>query len=282
MAVFPNGSLVNALPYTFSGGAVAESRIGPPNNGAKRAVFTVFPSRVSAPPGYGMQCPLPPTKAGGIATTAVDSVESVGGLTATAVLAKFMEATLTSNNSMSGNAGLIVAAACTMLAPHAFTATMQGAILLAANLASQGQIAASLSAIASCVCEMISQGQASGNMTGTAHAEANMTTAGAVLTAQTVAAAVWNSLASAFNDPGTMGELLNGAGAAGDPWIANIEGVHNAREVLRVLLAVAAGDAQVPPGTGPFVFKSQDGTTERVAGDVAADGTRTISTVDGG
>lgn len=41
---------------------------------------------------------------------------------------------------------------------------------------------------------------------------------GARPSAEDIAQAVWGSIASALNEPGTTGEKLNGAGSSGDPW----------------------------------------------------------------
>lgn len=45
---------------------------------------------------------------------------------------------------------------------------------------------------------------------------------GAVPSAEDISQAIWNSLSSKYNNPGTMGKTLNSAGSAGDPWIADL------------------------------------------------------------
>ena len=44
------------------------------------------------------------------------------------------------------------------------------------------------------------------------------------LSPENLAASVWNSLAAQFNTPGTMGNKLNAAGGASDPWGTQIPG----------------------------------------------------------
>lgn len=68
---------------------------------------------------------------------------------------------------------------------------------------------------------------------------------GSAPSAATVADAVWDELLSGHVISGSAGEALSGAGAAGDPWIATIEGSLNARDVMRVLAAVAAGKTSI-------------------------------------
>jgi hypothetical protein len=95
------------------------------------------------------------------------------------------------------------------------------------------------------------------------------------LSPQNLAAAVWSALSSAYNDPGTMGELLNNSGT--DPLLEIVEGTLTVKDVLRLLLAVNAGDATGLEG-GTMTFKAQDGTTTRVQASYTT-GTRDVTTV---
>jgi hypothetical protein len=95
------------------------------------------------------------------------------------------------------------------------------------------------------------------------------------LSPQNLAAAVWSALSSAYNDPGTMGELLNNSGT--DPLLELVEGTLTVKDVLRLLLAVNAGDATGLEG-GTMTFKAQDGTTTRVQASYTT-GTRDVTTV---
>jgi hypothetical protein len=98
------------------------------------------------------------------------------------------------------------------------------------------------------------------------------------LSPQSLSAAVWQALASAYNTPGSMGELLNSAGAAADPLLGTVEGGLTLRDVLRILLAVNAGDATGLEGS-TMVFKSQDGTVDRVEATYTS-GSRNVTSVD--
>ena len=98
------------------------------------------------------------------------------------------------------------------------------------------------------------------------------------LSPQSLADAVWSSLSSEYQTAGTMGELLNSAGAAADPLLGVVEDSLTLRDVMRILLAVAGGDATGLEG-GTMVFKAQDGSTIRVQADYSS-GDRTITTLD--
>lgn len=98
------------------------------------------------------------------------------------------------------------------------------------------------------------------------------------LSPQSLASAVWSAVANAYTGAGTMGELLNSAGSAADPLLGTVEGSLTLRDVMRLLLAVNAGDA-TGLESGTMVFKSQDGTTDRVEATYSS-GARTVTAVD--
>lgn len=92
---------------------------------------------------------------------------------------------------------------------------------LACGLDGEGDLVnPTLNAIAWCVANILGEGEVDGasNLRGDSYMEANITVSGDVVTAQSCAAAVWNALAAAYNDPGTMGKAMNSASSSGDPW----------------------------------------------------------------
>lgn len=98
------------------------------------------------------------------------------------------------------------------------------------------------------------------------------------LSPQSLADAVWSALANAYTASGTMGGLLNSAGSAADPLLGTVEGTLTLRDVQRILLAVAAGNATGLEGSS-MVFKSQDGTKDRVEATYTT-GDRTVTSID--
>lgn len=107
--------------------------------------------------------------------------------------------------------------------------------------------------------------------------EGNVTTA-ETLSPASLAAAVWNKAASEANAAGTMGEKLNDAGSASNPWTEVIESGLTAAEVLRLIASALAADATGLEGPNP-VFKSLDGTKDRIRATYSA-GTRTVTDLD--
>ena len=104
------------------------------------------------------------------------------------------------------------------------------------------------------------------------------------LSPQNLAAAVWSALAAQFNEAGTMGQLLNNAGAGATPaviaaevWATPLETL-TAEEIMRVVLAALAG-GRSGLGTSVEEYLAQDGTTPRITftPDAQGNGTPTIN-----
>jgi hypothetical protein len=99
------------------------------------------------------------------------------------------------------------------------------------------------------------------------------------LSPEGLAAAVWGAAATSNNVAGSMGEKLNDAGSASNPWTEVIESGLTAAEVLRIIAAALAGDATGLENGSP-VFKSLDGSKDRITATYAT-GTRSVSALDG-
>lgn len=54
-------------------------------------------------------------------------------------------------------------------------------------------------------------------------------------TVQQITDAVWSALAADYNESGTMGQKLNGAGSAGDPWTTDLSAYNTAYTAGKVL-----------------------------------------------
>lgn len=98
------------------------------------------------------------------------------------------------------------------------------------------------------------------------------------LTADQIAIAVWGANALSNDTVGSMGEKLNDAGGAANPWTEVIESGFTAAEILRLLAAVAAGDGE-SLNKGVAKFKSLDGLKDRVIANLA-NGNRDVTQLD--
>jgi hypothetical protein len=100
------------------------------------------------------------------------------------------------------------------------------------------------------------------------------------LTADQIATAVWSAIASSNNTTGTMGEKLNDAGSASNPWNETLEGTYTAADMMRIVTAVLAGKVS-GGGTGVETFRDINDTKDRVVSTVDSNGNRTSVTIDG-
>jgi hypothetical protein len=76
---------------------------------------------------------------------------------------------------------------------------------------------------------------------------------------------IWNAQSAQYNSSGTMGNKLNGAGSAGNPWTEVIESGLNAGEVMKIIAAVMAGKTIITKGTGhhaTIIFRNINDTKD--------------------
>lgn len=73
---------------------------------------------------------------------------------------------------------------------------------------------------------VLGSGDIDAGMFGKCFMDSEITQVGEMVTAESCARAVWSALAAAFNEAGTMGNKVNSASAAGDPWTAEIPGTY--------------------------------------------------------
>ena len=91
------------------------------------------------------------------------------------------------------------------------------------------------------------------------------------LTPDKLAEAVWNKVAGDVNSPGTMGEKLNDAGSATNPWTEVIESGYTASQILRLLARVAAGKTTITDlggGAATVAFRDLADTKDAVVADM--------------
>lgn len=235
-----------------------------------------------------------------------------GTISADALAVKLAEAALSGDGTLTAVGGLIVQLIASVAGDGTISsANLQAFLTAAANLTGSGSITANRTALGALIAALTGSGDADGStVTATGALDADITVTGTGLTTANVGPAVWASIAAANNTPGTMGEKLNDAGSAANPWTEALPGAYvagtagyilgnipasiaavpddvwakvieagfTAEEIIKILLAVAAGDATGMQGPAT-VFKSQDGTTNRIEATQDGD-TRVINTID--
>ena len=158
-----------------------------------------------------------PLKAGGIAS--FRGVAGAGTTTAAINGGKNAAAALTGAGSLSAVGDKLA----TLFASLAGSGTISNAaavayLNLAAQLAGSGDLAGAATAIGRAAAALSGDGDLAGLATALGELEATIVVTGDLLNSANVASAVWGALAAANNTGGTMGEKLNDAGSAANPW----------------------------------------------------------------
>ena len=216
-----------------------------------------------------------PSKSGGL------SVYKETGLTITtdgaAVMGVNGEGAITITISIDGTGGLVVSANGT----STITLTMDGELIAVAPGSGTATISLSPTATLGALAGLF--GTSTATITGALASYAVGYLAGtsssdAEFSPDNLAAAVWGAIAGDYNAAGTMGEKLNDAGSASNPWTEVIESGYTAEEILRILLAVAAGKTSI--SGSDVAFRDVADTKDRVAASMTGS-ERTTVTLDG-
>lgn len=218
---------------------------------------------------------LPANEPGGLGSTL--HIRGEGDVSdADAWAVKLAEAAISGSGSLTATGGLIVQLVAAVTGSGTVSAADIKAFLqLAAALSGSGVAAGTATGRGALIAALTGASDLDATLTGTGAMAADLVVTGTGLTTANVGEAVWSALAAANNTSGTMGEKLNDAGSASNPWTEVIESGYTAAEILKLLAAVAQGDASGLEGSSP-VFKSIDGLTDRITATYSS-GTRTVT-----
>lgn len=178
---------------------------------------SAIPVGYSAP--YAMTLPI---SSGGMGLTNYSS-GVLASLSGSMAAGKALEATLSGVGTLTG---LELQTVISMAATLAGTGTISNAQLVSfvnmvSDISATGSFTADIQALSNLVATLQAIGSMSPTMNATANMEADITPF-TELSPENLAAAVWSALAASYNDSGTMGQKLNGAGSAGDPWTTDL------------------------------------------------------------
>jgi hypothetical protein len=126
------------------------------------------------------------------------------------------ESSIATFSTFSGVGNLIVRGFCNILTSSSFSSSASGALYIQANINTQSFITSTLGALAGLTSNIVTES----SFEGTPLSFGNMTceiTPFTELSPQTLAGALWSSIAAEYNSPGTMGEKLNSAGGSNSP-----------------------------------------------------------------
>jgi len=198
-----------------------------------------------------------------------------GSLAGTLTAKGELLADLTGDGSLTGLLGTAGAGqSADLTGAGSLVGTLIASALLQASLVGDGSVVGTLSVAGTGQSANLSgAGSVTANLTAVASMTANINCE-SELSPLNLAAAVWNAVSTQYNVVGTMGNKLNAAGAAADPWTTVLDGSYSAGDLMRLMSAALAGELAGAPA-GPILIKSVDGATLRITATVDANGNRT-------
>lgn len=154
--------------------------------------------------------------------SATTTLVGTGTLTGSLAMGKTMTADLTGLGELTGSLSLITSLLADLSGSGTLTGDLSLTLSLAADLLGEGDLTGALSLLMGLNADLSGVGTLSANLKGLASLAADIYVNQSEATVQELVAGVWNALAADYNDSGTMGEKLNAAGTAGDPWTTDL------------------------------------------------------------
>lgn len=160
-----------------------------------------------------------------------------GSATGTGVAGLFGTSTIAGVGTISDAAmGLTVQMIAALSGSATVTAAIIGNLQAVATLAGTGSVSTVVGALAGLVATIASTGTVTdADATALGEMTANIYVNQSEATVAQIVDAVWNALAAEYNLTGTMGEAMNGAGSAGNPWITDLSSYNTANTAGKIL-----------------------------------------------
>jgi len=260
---------------SLGGATISETRAQWGGNSRMNQYLGGFAEQNGIPIGYRPPyCFVMPLKGGGMSMRAIAS----GTMTANLIPTRPMTIDLVGSSDFDATAALIVSMAAAFSGSGSLTAAIVGRLNATCDMTGSGDLAADMTAIASAVVAMLGSGGLEAAIAAFGDMSIDITVTGTGLTVENVGPAVWASVAAANNIPGSMGEKLNDAGSASNPWTEVIESGYTAAEILRLLAAVAGAKAS-GGDSSTVVFRDLGDTKNRAILNVDEGGNRSSVTL---
>lgn len=282
MALIGNNSVVNKSFARFYCGIGGNTRANSTNLSYNKSRQLFFPFKSSLGEGYNFgDTDIGPISPGGLAS--INIVQGIATVAATALRVKASTGEVTGSAIVEGSLSVLTQG----------SGSVTGSATVAGSLAAVSSLSGATTGSAGVSGSLKSNVPLAGAITGSASLAASLTGIGSLsgsidvsesvgMTPDSVADAVWNSIAASYNTVGTMGEKVNDAGSASNPWTEVIESGYTAAEILKVLAAFAAGKTSITAlggGDATVVFRDLGDTKDRIEVDMEGS-ERTAVTLD--
>lgn len=249
MALLGNYSIILKNPATFIGGTQV-SNVRSAFNASAQGKQRFYPETVDGlplttalPEGYlAPNAWLLPYEIGSMTTSNLNGAASltgagISGLSGTVIME--------GSGVLEATGGLLAGLVVEMAGTGNLTALGGGLLEALVTMAGAGTLSGALGAEAGLTVTMSGVGSMTINPSGTGEMVLEIYVNESQATVQQIVDAVWSALAADFNISGTMGEKLNGAGSAGDPWTTDLTGYNTDDTAGKIIKQIkkAAKDA---------------------------------------
>ncbi|CAK0764721.1 conserved hypothetical protein [Gammaproteobacteria bacterium] len=146
-------------------------------------------------------------------------------------------ASFTGSGTLTADASLLISMLCAMTGSGTITASITGNGNATASITGSGNLAADITAFGNMISSLTGSGLLSADITAKADMSIDITVTGSGLTTANVGNAIWGALAAEFNNPDTMGAIMNSIGSGTDPWATVLPGPYTGDEAGALLLA---------------------------------------------
>ena len=228
MALLGNYSVILKNPATFIGGTQVSNCRSAFNSMAQNRqryypeTSGGLPLTTALPEGYlHPNAWMMPYEIGSMTTTNLNGTSTitiigVTGLEGTVAMA--------GTGLLEATGGLLAGIEVSMSGSGNLNALGGGLLGAIVTMAGIGALSGIIGATAGMIVEMDGVGTLSASPKGTGEMVIEIFVNESQATVEQIVAAVWSALAAEYNVSGTMGEKLNGAGSAGDPWTTDLSG----------------------------------------------------------
>jgi len=252
MALLGNYSVILKNPATFIGGTqVSNCRSAFGANGQNLQMYygesedgglpltSSLPTGTQPPYSYHLS-----EKGGELSSTT--QINGTADFTITSLsLGKALEAAMAGVGTVdTAGLSLVTSMIAALAGVGSLTGSMVGTIQMAAELAGSGDLTGSLGMLSGMFATLEGSGVLTSDLKGKLSMAADIYVNQSEATVQQIVDAVWNALAAEYNLTGTMGEAMNGAGSAGNPWITDLS-AYNTPDTAGKILKDAADSAEL-------------------------------------
>jgi hypothetical protein len=239
MSLLGNYSVILKNPATFIGGTqVSNCRSAFNENGQLRQRYypeTIegLPSTTALPEGYlHPNAWMMPYEIGSMVTS---NLNGLGALSIIGVSGLRGEVTMEGAGVLEASGGLLAGLVVNLSGSGNLTLLGGGLLEAIVAMAGQGLLSGALGATAGLTVNITGIGTLTASPKGTGEMVLEIFVNESQASVDQIVAAIWSALAADYNESGTMGQKLNGAGSAGDPWTTDLTPYNTANTAGKVL-----------------------------------------------